>query len=278
MRCFHVPKTIDNDLRVTDHCPGYGSAARFVAHAFQGDDRDNRSLPGVKINVVMGRHAGWLTAASALGRRNDEDGPHLIYLPERVFDPEQFVADVEAVYKKLGRCIVAVSEGIHDADGKPFLQVYAEQAGSALAGQQDSHGNVQLSGTGALGDALANLVKEHMGRIRVRADTFGYLQRSFPADCSPIDQEEARRVGRDAVAAATSGEFSSGSIALQRVDGDEYRCETIVTPLHTVAKYTKDMPDEFIGGHNAVTQAFLDYALPLTGGIEPMADLSNIHP
>ncbi|NQU48125.1 MAG: 6-phosphofructokinase [Planctomycetes bacterium] len=277
MRCFHVPKTIDNDLRVTDHCPGYGSAARFVAHAFQGDDRDNRSLPGVKINVVMGRHAGWLTAASALGRRSDADGPHLIYLPERVFDPAQFVADVADVYNRLGRCIVAVSEGIHDADGKPFLQVYAEQAGSALAGQKDSHGNVQLSGTGALGDALANLVKVHMGGIRVRADTFGYLQRSFPADCSAVDQAEARQVGRDAVAAAISGAYSSGSIAIRRIDGAEYSSETFVTPLHTVAKHTKDMPDEYISGHNNVSQAFLDYAMPLTGGVEPMADLSN-HP
>lgn len=274
MRCFHVPKTIDNDLRVTDHCPGYGSAARFVAHAFQGDDRDNRSLPGVKINVVMGRHAGWLTAAATLGRRNDEDGPHLVYLPERVFDPEEFLADVEAVYSRLGRCIVAVSEGIHDAQGKPFLQVYAEQAGSAMAGQADSHGNVQLSGTGALGDALANLVKSHMGKIRVRADTFGYLQRSFPADASPVDQEEARRVGRDAVAAAISGEHASGSIALRRIEADSYQCETFVTPLHTVAKHTKDMPDEFLLGTNAVSQAFRDYALPLTGGIEFMTDLA----
>jgi len=274
MRCFHVPKTIDNDLRVTDHCPGYGSAARFVAHAFQGDDRDNRSLPGVKINVVMGRHAGWLTAASVLGKRNEEDGPHLVYLPERVFDPEQFLIDVEQVYNRLGRCIVAVSEGIHDAEGKPFLQVYAEQSGSAMAGQADSHGNVQLSGTGALGDALANLVKSRFDKIRVRADTFGYLQRSFPADASPIDQAEARRVGHDAVAAAISGERSSGSIALRRLEQKEYGCETFVTPLSTVAKHTKDMPDEFIAGHNAVADSFRDYALPLTGGIEPMADLA----
>jgi ATP-dependent phosphofructokinase / diphosphate-dependent phosphofructokinase len=274
MRCFHVPKTIDNDLRVTDHCPGYGSAARFVAHAFQGDDRDNRSLPGVKINVVMGRHAGWLTAAATLGRRNEEDGPHLVYLPERVFDPEQFLADVDAVYSRLGRCIVAVSEGIHDAAGKPFLQVYAEQAGSAMAGQADSHGNVQLSGTGALGDALANLVKERFGKIRVRADTFGYLQRSFPADASPVDQEEARRVGRDAVAAAIGGVHSSGSIALRRVEGADYHCETFVTPLHTVAKHTKDMPEDFLLGTNAVSEAFRAYAMPLTGGIEPMTDLA----
>ena len=140
MRCFHIPKTIDNDLRVTDHCPGYGSAARFVAHAFQGDDRDNRSLHGIKINVCMGRHAGWLTAASTLGKRDENDGPHLVYLPEKIFSPESFLADIAEVHDRFGRCVVAVSEGIHDAAGRPFLQVYAEQTGSALAGEEDSHG------------------------------------------------------------------------------------------------------------------------------------------
>lgn len=274
MRCFHVPKTIDNDLRVTDHCPGYGSAARFVAHAFQGDDRDNRSLPGVKINVVMGRHAGWLTAAATLGRRGEEDGPHLAYLPERVFDPERFLADVQRAHAAHKRCVVAVSEGIHDEAGKPFLQVYAERSGSALAGAKDSHGNVQLSGTGALGDALANLVKEKLGISRVRADTLGYLQRSFPADVSPVDAAEARECGRAAARAAATGAEPSGSIALRRVAGAAYRAETFVTPLHTVAKATKEVPEEFLAGEQGVTAAFRDYALPLTGGIEPMADLS----
>lgn len=276
MRCYHVPKTIDNDLRVTDHCPGYGSAARFVAHAFQGDDRDNRSLPGVKINVVMGRHAGWLTAAATLGRRNDEDGPHLVYMPERVFAPERFVAAVQEVHARLKRCVVAVSEGIHDENGKPFLQVYAEQSGSALAGARDSHGNVQLSGTGALGDALANLVKEKLGISRVRADTLGYLQRSFPADVSPVDAAEAREVGRAAARAAATGAPPSGSIALRRLPGAEYRCETFVAPLSSVAKVTKEMPDEFLAGDHGVSAAFRDYALPLTGGLEPMADLAAV--
>jgi len=274
MRCFHIPKTIDNDLCVTDHCPGYGSAARFVAHAFQGDDRDNRSLKGVKINVVMGRKAGWLTAAAALGRRDEEDGPHLVYVPETVFDPARFLEEVGEVYGRLGRCIAAVSEGIHDAQGRPFLQVYAERSGSAMAGQRDSHGNIQLSGTGALGDALANLVKAEMGKIRVRADTFGYLQRSFPADVSPVDAREAREAGRAAVAAAVSGEHSSGSIALRRLEGPEYACETFVTPLETVARVTKDMPPGFLAGNQGIAEAFRDYALPLTGGLEPMADLA----
>jgi len=277
MRCFHIPKTIDNDLRVTDHCPGYGSAARFVAHAFQGDDRDNRSLPGVKINVVMGRHAGWLTAAATLGRRDDSDGPHLVYLPERVFDPDRFLADVQAVNTRFKRCVVAVSEGIHDAAGTPFLQVAAQQSGSALAGAQDSHGNVQLSGTGALGDALANLVKEKLGITRVRADTLGYLQRSFPADVSPVDAREAREVGRAAARAAADGAGTSGSVAIRRLAGAAYRSETFITPLSSVARVTKDMPEECLAGDHAVAPAFREYALPLTGAIEPMTDL-GLHP
>src|SRR5688572_24008853 len=133
LRLFHVPKTIDNDLRVTDHRPGYGSAARFVASAFQGDNQDNRSLPGIKIDVVMGRNAGWLTASSALARQFPDDGPHLIYVPERVFSLERFLADVERVHKQHGRCLVAVSEGIHDAAGKSVV----------VTKEVDSHGNAQ---------------------------------------------------------------------------------------------------------------------------------------
>ena len=101
MKAFHIPKTIDNDLLETDHCPGYGSAARFVAHAFQGDDADNRSLKGIKINVLMGRHAGWLTAASTLGKSTEEDGPHLVYVPEKVFNIDEFLKEVKNVYDSL---------------------------------------------------------------------------------------------------------------------------------------------------------------------------------
>ena len=136
MKVFHIPKTIDNDLLETDHSPGYGSAARFVAHAFQGDDADNRSLMGVKINILMGRHAGWLTAASVLGKSNKEDGPHLIYLPEKVFDIDSFNQDVLEVYENLGRCVVAVSEGVQNEKGEYFLQTYAKNASSELAGKK----------------------------------------------------------------------------------------------------------------------------------------------
>jgi 6-phosphofructokinase 1 len=148
LRCIHIPKTIDNDLVGNDHTPGFASAARFVVQAFAGANLDNAALPGVYVGVVMGRHAGFLTAASSLAKKFEDDGPHLIYVPERVFDIEKFRADVKATYDKYGRCVIAVSEGIHDADGTPIL--------SRLAGdlERDAHGNVQLSGTGALADLL----------------------------------------------------------------------------------------------------------------------------
>ena len=272
MKAFHIPKTIDNDLKETDHCPGYGSAARFVAHAFQGDDADNRSLKGIKINVLMGRHAGWLTAASTLGKATEEDGPHLVYLPEKVFDIEVFLKEVKEVYDALGRCVIAVSEGIHNAEGEYFLQTYASETGSGLAGQKDSHGNIQLSGSGALGDTLTNIVSEHIDGARVRADTFGYLQRSFLADVSSVDAEEAERVGQHAVIA--SKEMQSGSVILKRQFSESYFCDVDVVDLHKVAKYTKDMPEEFIEQDKPyVTNEFFEYAMPLTGGIEPKTQI-----
>ena len=272
MKAFHIPKTIDNDLKETDHCPGYGSAARFVAHAFQGDDADNRSLKGIKINVLMGRHAGWLTAASTLGKATEEDGPHLVYLPEKVFDIDVFLKEVKEVYDALGRCVIAVSEGIHNAEGEYFLQTYASETGSGLAGQKDSHGNIQLSGSGALGDTLTNIVSEHIDGARVRADTFGYLQRSFLADVSSVDAEEAERVGQHAVVA--SKEMQSGSVILKRQFSESYFCDVDVIDLHKVAKYTKDMPEEFIEQDKPyVTNEFFEYAMPLTGGIEPKTQI-----
>ena len=272
MKAFHIPKTIDNDLKETDHCPGYGSAARFVAHAFQGDDADNRSLKGIKINVLMGRHAGWLTAASTLGKSTEEDGPHLVYLPEKVFDLDVFLKEVKEVYDALGRCVIAVSEGIHNAKGEYFLQTYASETGSGLAGQKDSHGNIQLSGSGALGDTLTNIVSEQIDGARVRADTFGYLQRSFLADVSSVDAEEAERVGQHAVVA--SKELQSGSVILKRQFSDNYFCDVDVVDLHKVAKYTKDMPKEFIEKDKPyVTNEFFQYAMPLTGGIEPKTQI-----
>ena len=260
IRCFHIPKTIDNDLRENDHTPGYGSAARFVACAIKGDDLDNRALGGVKIDVIMGRNAGFLTAAAALARDEADDGPHLIYLPERPFTIEGFVKDVKAAMKKYGRCVIAVSEGIADKDGTPILAKYTKEV--------DSHGNVQLSGTGALGDLLAGIVKEKAGIKRVRADTFGYLQRSFPGIASSTDAMEARLVGVAALQAAVCDDILSGSIAIKRQATKKYAVDFEVVPLRSVAKETRHMPDEFINkAGNDVTQAFIDYARPLVGAL-----------
>jgi 6-phosphofructokinase 1 len=267
LRLFHVPKTIDNDLRVTDHCPGYGSAARFVACAMMGDNQDNRSLPGIKIDVVMGRHAGWLTAAGVLARRFDDDGPHLIYLPEEVFDVDAFLGDVDRVYQRLGRCLVAVSEGIHDAEGRPI----------GATDEVDSHGNVQLSGSGALGDRLAALIKQKLGaKLRVRADTFGYLQRSFAGCVSEVDAAEAREVGRTAMRLATESDTPHGSIAITREGrGASYKAGFVRTELASVAKETRELDPGFRRGKNDVDPAFVDYALPLVGSLPDLGRLSD---
>jgi 6-phosphofructokinase 1 len=260
IRCFHIPKTIDNDLRENDHTPGYGSAARFVACAVKGDDLDNRALGGVKIDVVMGRNAGFLTAAAALARDAEDDGPHLIYLPERPFCVDGFVKDVKAAMKRYGRCVVAVSEGIADKDGTPILAKFTQEV--------DSHGNVQLSGTGALGDLLAGVLKDKAGIKRVRADTFGYLQRSFPGVVSSTDALEARLVGAAAVQAAVCDDVSSGSVAIKRRPGKKYVVDFEVVPLRSVAKETRHMPNAFINkAGNNVTQAFIDYARSLVGAL-----------
>jgi 6-phosphofructokinase 1 len=265
LRVIHVPKTIDNDLRVTDHCPGYGSAAKYVAQAFMGVNFDNRALPGVYIGVVMGRHAGFLTAAAALGRTYPDDGPHLVYVPEVPFSKTKFVADVKRVYKKWGRCVIAVSEGVSDAKGKAIAAQFS-------GGEKDAHGNVQLSGTGALGDLLASWVRDSTDIKRVRADTLGYVQRSFVGCASPVDQAEAREVGEKAAQYAI-WHNRDGSVAIKRV-GD-YAVEYFLTPLDTVARETEHMPRKFINKDgNDVTPAFIKYARPLIGELPVSARLS----
>ncbi len=267
LKCFHIAKTIDNDLRENDHTPGFGSAGKFVACAFMGDNLDNRALPGVKIDVVMGRNAGFLTAASALARIYPDDGPHLIYLPERAFDVDRFVKDVQEVYARLGRCLVAVSEGVSDKDGVAIASKFTKEV--------DSHGNAQLSGTGALGDLLAAEIKTKASISRVRADTFGYLQRSFPALISKADASEARQVGT--VAVKTSLGMDSGSIAIRRKPGKKYQVYFERVPLEKVAKETKHMPDEFINAAgNDVTPAFVEYARPIVGPLPKIGRLKGV--
>jgi 6-phosphofructokinase len=276
LNVYHIPKTIDNDLRTTDHCPGYGSAAKFVALAHQGDDADNRSLKGIKINVIMGRDAGWLTAASALARVDDTDGPHLIYVPESDFNEDQFIADVDRVFTKLGRCVIAVSEGIrYKANDKKSLLAEKIMEG----GEVDAHGNRQLSGSGALADYLSNLIKDKLGKLtasrgstaklRVRGDTFGYLQRSFPTIVSESDATEARACGKHAVQyALTAPEgLSSGSVAMKRVGGADYKIEFFPTALANVARQTKPLPTEWVKNGCDVAAEFLAYAAPLAGNL-----------
>jgi 6-phosphofructokinase 1 len=259
LRIVHIPKTIDNDLRVTDHCPGFGSAAKFVTQAFAGANLDNRSLPGVYIAVIMGRHAGFLTAAGIFAKKYPDDGPHIICLPEKPFDKAKFLAAVDANYKKYGRCVVAVSEGIVDAGGVAIISTLSQNA------ERDAHGNVQLSGTGALGDALSEVIKKELKIKRVRADTFGYLQRSFLGVVSDIDAQEAREVGEKAVQFSVWANID-GSVAIRRT-GD-YSVEYFLTPLDTVARDTKHMPDEFIDAENfSVTEAYKEYARPLIGQV-----------
>jgi ATP-dependent phosphofructokinase / diphosphate-dependent phosphofructokinase len=264
LRAIHVPKTIDNDLMGNDHTPGFASAARFVMQAFAGANLDNAALPGVYVAVIMGRHAGFLTAAAAAARTLPDDGPHLIYLPERTFDTDAFLADVKAVHTRLGRCVVAVSEGIHDASGEAIA---ARLAKGGV--ERDAHGNVQLSGTGALADLLCDEIKARLGIKRVRGDTFGYLQRSFLGCVSDVDAREAREVGQRAVQFALLGD-RNGSVAIRR-SGD-YAVDLVLQPLEAVAAKTRTMDAAFINAAgNDVTPAFMDYLRPLLGEQLPRA-------
>ena len=269
LRCIHVPKTIDNDLVGNDHTPGFPSAARFVAQAFMGANLDNAALRGVYLGVVMGRHAGFLTAASALGKKFPDDGPHLICIPERTFSLDSFLAEVKATYDKHGRCVIAVSEGIHDSQGTPIITQLSKQV------EHDAHGNVQLSGTGALADLLCDEIKSQLGIQRVRGDTFGYLQRSFMGCVSDVDQREAREVGEKAVQYAMRGN-RDGSVAIKRTGS--YAVDYQLLPLVTVAGKTRVMEDEFIAAGFGVTDAFRQYLSPLLGSGMPDACRLRLNP
>jgi 6-phosphofructokinase len=263
LRCIHIPKTIDNDLVCNDHTPGFPSAARFVVQAFMGANLDNAALPGVYLAVVMGRHAGFLTAASALGKKFPDDGPHLIYIPERIFNIDRFLADVKATYEKHGRCVIAASEGIHDSNGNPIITQLTKQV------ERDAHGNVQLSGTGALADLLCDEIKRKLGIKRVRGDTFGYVQRSFMGCVSDVDQREAREVGEKAVQFAMWGDCD-GSVTIKRTGF--YSVDYQLVPLESVAGKTRVMEDEFISASGTdVTDAYRLYLRPLLGSGMPDA-------
>ena len=263
-RVMGVPKTIDNDLYGTDHCPGFASAAKYIATSVCEVYKDARVYDTGMITVIeiMGRHAGWLTAAASLASTVG-CGPDLIYVPEVDFDMDKFLKDVTDIYNKNGKCIVAVSEGIHYADGT-FVS-------EAKASATDGFGHAQLGGLAA---HLANVVKEKTG-AKVRGIELSLLQRCGAHLASQTDIDESFLAGKTAVEAAVNGETGK-MVGFKRVMVDgKYTCEMILLPLTSVANYEKKVPLEWITpDHNGITSDFADYALPLIAG-EPDRKLEN---
>ncbi len=258
MRIIGVPKTIDNDLWATDHCPGYGSAAKYIATSTMEVYQDARVYDTGMITIleVMGRNAGWLTAATALAAYKGA-GPDLIYLPEKPFDMDDFLVRVKEIYAKNKKVLVAVSEGIRDKDGK-----YISEYGSDLTQQKDSFGHAQLGG---LAYTLANIVKEATG-AKVRGIEFSLLQRCAAHMASMTDINEAYLAGQTAVKTAVEGKTDL-MVAFERAPGKAYKCNIKLIGLHEVANKEKKIPDEWItGGGTGLGQEFIDYALPLIQG------------
>ena len=269
-RVMGVPKTIDNDLFGTDHCPGYGSAAKFIAPSCMevGKDTDVYNTDMVTVIEIMGRHAGWLTASAALATEYGNGcGPDLIYLPERDFNLDQFTEDVTKIMKQKRNVLVAVSEGLHYADGSFVSE--AKTSGT------DGFGHAQLGG---LAVKLANYLKERMGLKKVRGIELSLLQRSAAHIASAVDIDEAYSVGKYAVEAAING-ATGKMVALEREDNQGlYSCKPTLLSLSSVANYEKKVPLEWITRDgNYVTNEFINYVLPLIQG-EPRIPQSNSLP
>jgi len=263
LHAIGVPKTVDNDLAVTDHCPGYGSAARFVAAAVRNTGYDTIAMGDtgpLKVMEIMGRNAGWLTAAAALAKEDPDDPPQLIYVPEHGVSVEQVIEDVRYWHKKVGHCIIAASEGMKDDKGGDFAKPPLKSGGGKAAVDAFGH-----AAKGGVAEFLEDVLKEALG-LRTRLDKPGYLQRSFGELISSVDREEAYRVGREAVRAAVSGE-SDKMVTLIRRPGPVYAVDTGLAPLEKIANNEHKMPAEFINEKgNGVTPAFIEYARPLIGG------------
>lgn len=255
-RVMGVPKTIDNDLYGTDHCPGFASAAKYIATSCMEVYKDTSVYETGTITIfeIMGRHAGWLTASSAVATYCGF-GPDLIYLPEVNFDMDQFLADIDRVYQEKGKVMVAVSEGIHYADGRFVSDVQTSAT--------DGFGHVQLGGLAAY---LTDIVKKHTG-AKVRGIEFSLLQRCGAHVASMTDINEAFEAGKTALEAAVAGE-SGKMVAFERelIDG-QYHCKMKMQPLTSVANVEKTIPLEWINKeHNFVTDEFIQYMLPLVAG------------
>lgn len=252
-----VPKTVDNDLYGTDHCPGYPSAARFVATAVRDTGRDTEAMgpaSPVKIVEIMGRNVGWLTAAAALAREEEGDAPHLVYVPERPVSVEQLVEDVQRCYEEREHVVIAMSEGAQEAPGKTLGEEYAPK-------EVDAFGHRMKGG---VSDYVAALLRGRLG-LKVRMDKPNYLQRSFMICASPVDLEEAYRLGRQAVKEAVAGRIE-GMVTLIRDPGPEYHCSIGLASLEGIANREKRLPPDFMNqAGNSPTEAFLSYARPLIG-------------
>jgi 6-phosphofructokinase len=256
-----VPKTVDNDLMVTDHCPGYGSVARFNAIAVRDSGLDTEAIyttDTVKIIETMGRDTGWITASTALGKDGPDNAPHLIYLPERPFVSGKFLEDVKSVYDRFGRVVICVCEGLKDEKGE-FVKASTKKIDT------DKFGHSQLGG---VSDYLVNLISENLN-LKARYDKPGTIQRVSMTCASQTDLEEAYRVGQIAISKAVDGETDK-MVTLVRKGSDPYECETGLVELEKVALRTKKVPNEFISkDSNFVTQEFVEYAKPLIGGPLP---------
>ena len=261
-----VPKTIDNDLYGTDHCPGFGSAAKYIATTCMEVSLDAKVYDTGMICIIeiMGRNAGWLAGAAALASASGE-GPDLIYLPEIPFDVEKFCDDAERIYKEKGKVIIAASEGIHDKDGK-FISEYAGEAA------KDAFGHTQMGG---LAQVLESILKARIN-CKSRAIELSLMQRCGAHCGSQTDIDEAIAVGRAAVEAATAGE-TGYMVAIKRVSNDPYKAETELLPLEKCANFEKKVPLEWINAEgNGVTQEFIDYALPLIQGETKMVKENSL--
>jgi len=252
-----VPKTVDNDLCGTDHCPGYPSAARFVATAIRDSGRDTEAMgpaSPAKIMEIMGRNAGWLTAAAVLAREDEGDPPHLVYVPERPVSVEQLIEDVKRCYEEREYVVIAMSEGAQEAPGKTLGEEYAPK-------EVDAFGHRMKGG---VSDYVAALLRGRLG-LKVRMDKPNYLQRSMMICASPVDLEEAYRVGRQAVKEAVAGRIE-GMATLIRDAGPQYHCSVGIASLEGIANREKKLSPEFMNeAGNSPTEAFLSYARPLLG-------------
>lgn len=255
IRVIGIPKTVDNDIAVTDHTPGFGSAARFLAEAVREIGADVRSLPiHVCIVEAMGRNAGWLTGASALAREQKGDAPHLIYLPERPFDEEEFLKDVERLHREKGGVVVVASEGLRDKEGKPIVPLLFS------SGRAEYFGDV--------GSYLAELVIRRLG-IKARSEKPGLIGRTSICNRSETDIEEAIRAGREAVKAALAGK-SGEMVGLFRKNTEGYEVEFRTIPIEKVMLYEKKMPEKYIDTRgNDVTEEYTAWCRPLIGGKLP---------